>query len=98
MHLVRTDRYSPKPEIATIICQRYYFKNGDVPNGYGKWIFTNPETQPLEIEGYYSSAIHIAQKHFKNKGFRFCYVSTDSHTLPNPKHRLKTKCKVNPIN
>jgi len=93
--LIRTDQYNPRAEIATVISQKYYFKNGDFPDGYGYWIFTNAEAEPLEIEGYYSSAVHLAQKHFRKLGYRFCYVSTDSHKLPSPKGRLKSKtqCK-----
>lgn len=84
VQLVKASQFFAAPEFATVISERYYHKKGDYPNGYGKWIFTAQDCEPLEVDGYYSSACTIAQKHFKKQGVRYCYVSTDSHNLKPP--------------
>lgn len=96
--LIRTERYTPTPISATVISQKYYFKNGEFPDGYGKWIFTNKQGDELEVIGFYSSAVLIAQRHFKSIGSYYCYVSTESQTLKSPKGKPKAEWTIRKTN
>jgi hypothetical protein len=85
VQLVKPSQFHSAPLFATVISEKFFRTNGDYPNGFGKWIFTNPECTPLEVIGYYSSACNVAKKHFKQEGVRYCYVSLESHNLQSPK-------------
>ena len=70
-----------KPSAAIIVTDGYVNNRQELPFGYGNWIFTSPECEPLQLLGYYASVAEKARHYFKKQGKVFCFVSSNSTKL-----------------